>query len=144
MSDPNTNPYIQIIKDGDPDFFKITVPSLDTETGLINGTTTEDTEGRVDDGIKKQWSYSTIAIETGQVDFSLEPITKRRVIVVTSVTTVTLPDPTEGMEIYVKKSNVAGTVTVNGDIDGGSSVLLNTTNYESLHMIGNGTEWMVV
>lgn len=144
MSDPNTDPYVQILKAGDPNFFIFSSPTIDPETGLINGTQDTDTEPQVAAGLISQWSYSTIAIETAETDFSGESPAKRRVIVVTSATTVTLPDPTEGIDIYVKKSNVAGTVTVNGDIDGGSSVLLNTANYESLHLIGNGTEWMVV
>lgn len=158
MSNPNTDPYISILTAEDPDLFIANqIPTDGSGQPILNedGSIPTDSDGNiiteevdtsdsVREGLQQQWSYTTIAIEDAETNFSSETIAKRRVIVVTSASTVTLPSPTEGIEIYVKKSNVAGTVTVSGSIDGASSVLLNTSNYESLHLVGNGTEWMVL
>lgn len=158
MSDPNTDPYISILTAEDPNLFIANqIPTDGSSQPILNEdgsiptdsdgniiTEEVDTSGLVREGLQKQWSYTTIAIEDVESDFSSETIAKRRVIVVTSAGTVTLPSPTKGIEIYVKKSNVAGTVTVSGSIDGASSVALNKSNYESLHLVGNGTEWMVI
>lgn len=158
MSDPNTDPYISILTAEDPNLFIANqIPTDGSGQPILNedGSIPTDSDGNiiteevdtsdsVREGLQKQWSYATIAIEDTENDFSSETVAKRRVVVVTSAGTVTLPSPTEGIEIYIKKSNVAGTVTVSGSIDGASSVALNTSNYESLHLVGNGTEWMVL
>lgn len=60
--------------------------------------------------------------------------------------TVTLSGPLEGRRVVVKdEAGTAGssTITVAGTIDGATNKTI-TTNYGSLHLISDGTNWFII
>lgn len=59
------------------------------------------------------------------------------------VVTVTLPSPTDGDQIHIKKIAGGNAVDISGDIDGQTSISI-YLQYQSVNLIGTSTSWYIV
>ena len=86
------------------------------------------------------------SVKTATTDYT-ETASKGEVVVKcdnASGFTVTLPNPAASVaKLVFKKMQAAGTITISGAIDGGSSATL-TTQYSTLSVVSDGSSWLAV
>lgn len=157
MTEPNLNLFIQkLLEEENLASLVIDVPGVEVSEDILDennnvlfqagstiGAETVDTEEQIRRGAARSSKYSTVAVVTtsNPVYTISEP---QNVIILTSGSTVILPDHAEGVLITIKSLNSGGPVTVSGNsIDGVASTVL-AAQYDFVEVVSNGSQWFKV